>query len=314
MANPLEKETQELEQAIKEAPAEARESIEKPRKKLTVTSEAKKPEPIQEVETEDDHSDEGKKRMVPLPELMTERKKRQAKEEEYSKLQREYADNMRAMNERILTSLPQPPKPKTPEEEPLPDPERNPYEHLLERTRRAEKANQDAAEWRRSLETQATQQRTVQQIGQIVQTAEAQFEAANPDYPTAREHLLAQWKQEAAIAGADENVTQQYINQETMKVIQAAAQFNKNPAEIVYGLAKLRGYAQAESIIPHQETVNTRLTQGPDLDTIQRGQAKARVPASGKTPAAPSIESLLELDDDEFFAATKGSKWNKLVG
>ena len=134
--------------------------------------------------------------------------------------------------------------------------------------------------------------------------------------------MVEQWRREAEIAGAGPEVVQQYIAQETMKIIQAAAQFNRSPSEIVYNLAKLRGFNpapadenDAEAQIAEAARIPQRALQnGPDIDTIQKGLNKSRTPSNSKAVTAPSIQNLLDLDDDEFFEATKGNKWNKLVG
>jgi len=325
--NVLEKEQADLDKSIKEAPEEARESITKPdRKKLTTNAPPKvvKQEAPVAQDEEDDSDDEGQttERRVPLARLVEERKKRQEREGEIARIQKEYADDLKRTQQRILDSLPPAPKPVTPEEEPLPDIERDPYNHLLKRTERAEKQVQQAQEWRQHLENQARQQQTVSQVQQFIAQDEANFSTQNPDYADARSHVVEQWRREAEIAGAGPEVVQQYIAQETMKIIQAAAQFNRSPSEIVYNLAKLRGFASApaddsdaEAQIAEAARVPQRALQnGPDIDTIQKGLNKSRTPSNSKTVTAPSIQNLLDLDDDEFFEATKGNKWNKLVG
>jgi len=324
----LEREQADLDKTIKEAPAEARESITKPdRKKLTTTQPpkvVKQEAPAADVDDDDDSTDEGQAtgRQVPLARLVEERKKRQERDAEIARIQKEYSDNLRATQQRILDSLPPAPKPITPEEEPLPDIERDPYNHLLKRTERAEKQVQQAQQWREHLETQARQQTTVQQVQQFIAQDEANFSTQNPDYADARTHVVDQWRREAEIAGAGPEVVQQYIAQETMKIIQAAAQFNKSPSEIVYNLAKLRGYAApqaeddgvTEAIAAAANIPQRALQNGPDIDTIQKGLNKSRTPSNSKTVTAPSIQNLLDLDDDEFYEATKGNKWTKLVG
>jgi hypothetical protein len=325
--NVLEKEQADLDKSIKEAPEEARESITKPdRKKLTTNAPprvVKQEAPVAQ-DDEDDSDDEGQstERRVPLARLVEERKKRQERDAEILRIQKEYADDLKRTQQRILDSLPPAPKPVTPEEEPLPDIERDPYNHLLKRTERAEKQVQQAQEWRQHLENQARQQQTVSQVQQFIAQDEATFSTKNPDYADARSHVVEQWRREAEIAGAGPEVVQQYIAQETMKIIQAAAQFNRSPSEIVYNLAKLRGFASAppddndaEAQIAEAARVPQRALQnGPDIDTIQKGLNKSRTPSNSKAVTAPSIQNLLDLDDDEFFEATKGNKWNKLVG
>ena len=163
------------------------------------------------------------------------------------------------------------------------------------------------------------------QVQAVVAKAESEFSQTNPDYSDARTHIVDQWRREAVIAGASPEVTDQYIAQETMKIIQAAAQFNKNPAEIVYELAKLRGFNSAlaaqdddedslADIIQQNQPVKRPLQSGPDLNTIQKGMERSRSSSNSKPTVPPSLQNLLDLDDDEFFAATKGNKWDKLMG
>ena len=91
-------------------------------------------------------------------------------------------------------------------------------------------------------QAQANQQTS--SLQNYVNSAEQQFAGENKDYFDSVAHLqqsrLAQYK----IMGADENQALQAVNNELINVAQSAIQNGKNPAQVVYELAKNSGFAK----------------------------------------------------------------------
>lgn len=122
----------------------------------------------------------------------------------------------------------------------------------------------------------------------------AQFEAATPDFKAAYEHLLASRAQELIALGYD---TPQAVHQallaDEFSVAQMALASRRSPAEVIYGLARQRGYVKGAG-------------RGRDrLDTISRGQQANKSFAGtggGGSDAEMSAEALLKMPMDEFEA------------
>ncbi len=123
----------------------------------------------------------------------------------------------------------------------------------------------------------------------------AQFEAATPDFKAAYEHLLGSRAQELIALGYD---TPQAVHQallaDEFSVAQMALASRRSPAEVIYNLARQRGYVKGTT------------ARGRDrLDTISRGQQANKSfsgTGGGSGDAEMSAETLLKMPMDEFEA------------
>jgi len=126
----------------------------------------------------------------------------------------------------------------------------------------------------------------------------AQFEARHPDFRAAYGHLLASRAQELAALGYDDpQAIHNALMADEFAVAQAALARRQSPAEIIYNLARQRGYAGGAQAAPGRG--------GERLATIARGQAanKSLSAAGGAGGDADiSAEALLKMPMDEFEA------------
>ena len=121
----------------------------------------------------------------------------------------------------------------------------------------------------------------------------AQFEAATPDFKAAYDHLLASRAQELIALGHDSpQAVHQALLADEFAVAQMALAARRSPAEVIYNLARQRGYVKG--------------TTGRDrLDTISRGQQASKSFAGaggGSGEAEMTAEALLKMPMDEFEA------------
>lgn len=158
-----------------------------------------------------------------------------------------------------------------------------------------QRAQQEQAEQRHT-QAQTAQQRQFQQINTRMQEYEGDFRDLNPDYDDAAAHFrqarIAEY-QEQGYEGAE---LEEALKNELVGMVARAIQSGKDPAEVVYKLAKNRGYAGAAS----KEVVDKQPNK---LQTIERGQKAARSGSalSGKTgDGSLSAESVTRLEGAAF--------------
>ncbi|MBR1219427.1 hypothetical protein JQ557_15595 [Bradyrhizobium sp. U87765 SZCCT0131] len=122
----------------------------------------------------------------------------------------------------------------------------------------------------------------------------AQFESRTPDFKAAYNHLLQSRAQELVALGYDDpQAVHQALLADEFAVAQMALQSRRSPAEVIYNLARQRGYSKGAGS-----------AQG-RLDTIARGQAAGKSFAGaggGGADSEMSAEALLRMPMDEFEA------------
>lgn len=243
------------------------------------TTEPEKPaEPAKEADKEPDL------RTVPYVALKEERQKRQKEREERLKL-----EGRLSVIEQEWRRQPAPEKPK--ELDPLARLER--ADKFIEQTER--------------------QQQHDAQRRQIVVQYEAsarEFEKETPDFRAAYDYAVDHRLNELMLMGHDAATAQQILADNELAIVALAMQSGRSPAEIIYAQAKHRGYTakKAEPAPKEPETAAQKLA------TVSQGQQASK--SLSQAPGAPakpgSLESLLNLSDEEFDAATRGKKWEKL--
>jgi len=226
-------------------------------------------------------------RMVALAALREERGRRREIDRQYREAQQQLAElrGRFAVIERLNAPTPKPP----------PSAEEDIYG--------AVKATTDAvAELRERLETRDARDRVAQREQSVIaayRTDAAQFESRTPDFRAAYSHLLASRAQELAAMGYDDpQAIQQALMADEFAVAQAALARRQSPAEIIYTLARQRGYAGDAGTA-------ARGRGGERLASIERGQQvhKSLASAGGTSGDADiSAEALLKMPMDEFEA------------
>ena len=246
---------------------------------------------------EEPPEEEPEEKTVPLAALHEERGRRQ-------ELQRSVEANeekVRRMEERFQRLM-------EPEETP-PDFDEDPAANL--------KFNQDQIA-RRQEELSEQQQKQEQRNQQITKeqqfvarySSEAQqFAQTTPDFMDGYNHWQNSVAAELKAAGYEgQEISDQLRNFERNIAIKAMKD-GVNSASRIYDIAKQRGYTAGK---PSKATEGTRR----DLSKIEAGQkaAKSLSSAGGDSPQQTTLESLAEMDDDDFdawmIANPKG--WEKL--
>ncbi len=152
--------------------------------------------------------------------------------------------------------------------------------------------------------TVTTQSQTEQQRSQQAQTEQQmfatiasqvnEFKKSTPDYDDALAHVLEARKQELIAMGAPEYEAQNRVAMEAQEIAVNSLRSGQNPAQVVYQLAKLRGYSAKQ--------VSQKLA------TIEQGQkaasSLANVAGVGEGPGVSlaEIDSMSEEEFDKFWS------------
>jgi hypothetical protein len=309
----------------------------KPAKAATKAGAAAKPEG----EGEEEEGEEGaegavegadgkgaKKGTVPHAALHEERELRKQAQAALIKTQEEHAAQMTKAMERFERAL-QAFAPKEPVPEPVkvPDFETDPAGWIahtmqsqgksLEQVQGELKAMKDEREKAQTANTEnAKNQAVVKEIFDYAVEKENVFKAANPDYDAASAFLLQSRKEELAELGYPEKQIAEMINVERLTIAHQAKQNSKDPAEIVYNLARRRGYAKKETPAADGQQQQQQPTGAERIEAARKGTEQAQglggergTPANGLTAAR-----LLEMSDAEFDRAMATKEGRALMG
>lgn len=184
-----------------------------------------------------------------------------------------------------------------------PDPQEDPLGHQQFRLKELDKQQEVVLNRMQGLE----QQHQLQQAVTHVTNLENQFRQAKPDYDAAFKHLMDAKTQELAVFGInDPAVVAQEINRGAMNISMIALRNGKNPAEIIYDLARQAGYAPpkpaetslAESPIAALEAEAKKAAE--HLATVEKGQQASKALKGDDVETEVSYQALLKAEGADF--------------
>ena len=249
-----------------------------------------------------------KAQRVPIAELLEERKARQKLQEELA-AQREQRAKLEGMFQTLSQRMaPQEDKPKTVEEDPL---------AALKQTQA------ELAQMRGAL----TQQEQLRQFTQVVGASIESFKAQTPDYADAYQHIRKARMAELSAFGLTPEQAAQQLQMDEYQVAAAALQRGQNPGQVIYELAKQRGYARATGNDGGRPTSGATPDNRPrpsgngaeaaaKLATIAKGQQAARsLGQNGGDAPAPltGVDALAAMSEKEIADLTP-EKFRQLMG
>ena len=286
--------------------------LEKPETEQKAADPALKPEPQEakaEAEQPEAEEPDNEGQFVRKGDFKALRQKAEAAERAKQEMEARYASDMARLNERLAIIAQQNAQREQPKAPEIPDINTDPIGHFQTKQAILEKQLEEARGFQQQQVQMTQQQAHLQKIGAEVSRLEQEFAKVTPDYTQAQQHLFESWAQEARVIGRQ---PEEAIKFWSMQIVQHAAQQNKNPAQVAYEMAKQRGYTGAQP----KPQAQTQQPQGPNLDTIQRGLAasKSTSAAPGKAPPSgtPTIEALLQMDDEDFakqYGSRDAAKW-----
>ncbi len=236
-------------------------------------------------------------KQVPLPVLLEERNKARQQREQFDQERIRWAQDQAKLQERldiIARSMQQRQEPAPPQFDD------DPIAATRYGFEQSGKAMQSLEQQVADLKAEREQSARAQQLTHAAIAAETQFKQAAPDYDQAIEHLVKQRASELQALGYQGQQILQVMQQERAAVLEQSLRSGRNPAETLYSLAKVRGYTPKAVEPPAAQK----------MDTLEAG-AKAASGIDNLTGGKPKtigIQSLIEMDDDEFYKITSNEK------
>lgn len=237
-------------------------------------------------EKEDKEKEEPKEKpRVPLHELVSERKKRQAMEAKLAEM-----EERQKKYDLLWEKLEAMEKEKA---EPVPDFEVDPSGHLKHETETVKSEIEQQKEILEKIQQQQQQQAQLQQLGQQIAANEAAFVKEHPDYYDALDHVRQVERAKMQMVAETQGMSEEDLNQVlAQNEINMAAQLigqGLNPAEYAYQIAKTYGY---------QPKKTGKASE--DLDRLEKGLKESKSRAGTKSLSKEDVD---EMDFQEFQAA-----------
>lgn len=240
---------------------------------------------------------------VPHAAFHEERERRKAAEAQIADLRKQQQTLEERTN--LLLQRIQPAPSALPAQPPaIPSIEENPAAHIAGLLQQHGARLDEVTRWALQQEQARQTQANIGSIQERALAMEREFLRETPDYAQAVDHLANQRRLELAAAGYTDAAEREVIlRNEALQVAQRALQGNKNPAEIIYELAKVRGWkAPAAEPTEPQTNANGATTPQQRIDQVRAGQQQARSlgAARGAGPAPLNAQTLLAMSDADF--------------
>lgn len=191
----------------------------------------------------------------------------------------------------------------------IPDMDTDPVGHFKAKFERLEA-------WKTQQESQATTVSNLQQLGTLATQREQEFIKDNPDYTPASIYLQNARASQLKVMGYDDMTIKQTMANEAMTLAANAINRGENPAKWVYEMAKSLGYkAPTENVSRETNGVPAPTADEIKVAMAAKGQSKGGGlgEMAGTAPIPTTLDTLLKMSDDDFFEATKGNKFEKLL-
>lgn len=200
----------------------------------------------------------------------------------------------------------------------LRDDDEDPIEDIagLKKALKLFKSRQEAE--REQERTQTQQQTAMQRFRTSVAEAEAEFREDAPDYDDAQAYFKESLKAELTDLGLEGDELSAEFHRQVMSVAQQALQRGKNPAQVVYEIAKRRGYkAQEKAQVATQqerpqvksETIDTAREV---IDKLSKTQAASKslsnVSGGGPGGKEVTLASVAKMSGKDLLQGYKALK------
>jgi len=146
---------------------------------------------------------------------------------------------------------------------------------------------------------------------------ENEFKSKTPDYDEASKFLIQSRNEELAELGYEPDQVKQMIDVERLTIAAQAKAQGKNPAELVYNIAKRRGFTAKA---PDGEKAATEgappVTSEQKIDAAKKGAEYATSLSNGRgnLPPGLTVQRLLEMSEADFDRAMQTPEGRALMG
>lgn len=260
--------------AAPETATEANSDVLTPQEESQLKGEVEKPaEKAPEVKKEPE-----KEKVVPYNALHEERMLRKKERERNKELEERVQQGERRLAELAEKFKPAPPKF-----------EENPAAHLKHQLDTVQSKLAETEKFKEEHQQQLAEQRKQQEFIETYRAKAADFTQTTPDFMEGYNFLRKARFDELKEAGyKPEKIHQILINEEKM-IVEDAFNDEENPAERLYKMAKVRGYAKEKSQEQKQ------------IETVQKGlEASQTLSKGGGASKGLSMQALAEMSEEEF--------------
>lgn len=253
--------------------------------------------------------------MVPHAALHEEREKRKASDARAKLLE----ERTNLLLERFAQPQPQQQhvQVQQPQAEEIPSLETDPLGHIVGQIQALAKRQEEFAAATTQRQQQEQYNAAASQIVNRAVAMEQEFARATPDYAEAAAYLQEGRRQEYTALGYEPYQVSQAIQSEAQQIAQQALSRNQNPAEVIYNIARARGFAKAPPaavgdlppLVPAQDGAAK-------IANIASGQQQNRSLGNtrGSAPAPLTAQRLLEMSDKDFDKMLSTPEGKALMG
>ena len=181
--------------------------------------------------------------------------------------------------------------------------------------------NRQVAELQTKLAKQQEQQELAQQYQQFAENVKSlrnEFTKANPDFDDAYKHLHGIRIADLMDTGMTKAQATQALHRQELELAASALERGKNPAEVIYGMAKRYGYTGKAAAVPEgKPAAPAQKAAEEKVQRLANGQFAAKAPARAAAPASEglTVEGLKDASDSDLTrVALDDSAWNRIVG
>jgi hypothetical protein len=137
-----------------------------------------------------------------------------------------------------------------------------------------------------------------------VASKEAAFAKEHADYYKAADYVAQVWREEFLEAGFDEAEVPKLVFGKSLGITTKATQAGKDPASVIYNLAKRAGFAATQKEASKKEEGESK------LKTIEKGMEAAKGNGGGSGPDEDGgLTGLANLDDAELEKRVQDKDW-----
>jgi hypothetical protein len=189
----------------------------------------------------------------------------------------------------------------------MPDPNENPVGYLAHQQQQVQQQVQHLVQQSQQQAQQAQVAAAEAALATRIRSAEAGFAAAQPDYQQALDHVHNLRVRELQLLGSDPETAAMQSQREMREAAFFHAANGRNPAEVFYGLAKVRGHSSKPAAAAP--------TAAEQLAAAQKGVAAAASlgGGSGAVVGQMDIRRLATMSDKEFSSVSE-DQWRKAMG
>lgn len=275
----------------------------------------KKEEEKPEGEDQEDEESKEDSRSVPLQALRQERTKRQKESAARKELEHKVAGLTRTLEEVVRREQDRL-KPAVPSED------EDPVGYLNHKNQELQTKVQELGKKVETQEQLTEEQKHIQGLVNAYNNDAQEFVKTEPQFDAALSYLKQNRLEELTSIGYTKEEANQILIQDELSIVDRAFKNEQNAAEIIFKMAKTRGFVSRETpqpangngASPKESDESKKPRQSVSkVDTIAKGVAanKSLSKVSGGAPENPDLEHLISLQPGtkEFDAA-----WKKLMG